>query len=334
MNKIRNFLVFPRHTMTRYKEKISAHKTRKAPLSLFLLISAILNFLLFQFFFVAVSPNPKDLKSAEEKKFYVELLEMPITEETEPPEKTERLAEKSHKAKKESTRDEITKLSKSVPQGMTNRKRVQRKPSPPSKPIQTQKRKEVKKKISPEKGEKKVVAVEKPKPELHKKNQRETPQNTIARKQPESSQSRGSQMTNPNLMDVPYDYKTDQQLLGTPTVNNKEVTVDLNTTEYKYISYFTKLKEKIYQVWKYPKESKARREQGDLRIVFIIKKDGSLEDVRIIESSGFRELDREVLRTIKVASPYNPFPKSWEEEKLRIPATFDYKLPTWVRYYN
>ena len=115
----------------------------------------------------------------------------------------------------------------------------------------------------------------------------------------------------------------------------REITVDLNTTEYKYISYFTKLKERIYQVWKYPKESQVRREQGNIRIVFTLTKDGYLENVRILESSGFENLDREVLRTIRTASPYNPFPESWEEEKLKIPATFDYKLPTWVRrYYN
>ena len=141
-------------------------------------------------------------------------------------------------------------------------------------------------------------------------------------------------MVNPKITDVPFDYNTEEQLLGTKNVE-KEITVDLNTTEYKYISYFTKLKERIYQVWKYPKESQIRREQGNLRIVFTLRKDGYLESVRIIESSGFENLDREVLRTIRVASPYNPFPESWEEEKLKIPATFDYKLPRWVRrYYN
>ncbi len=334
MNRIRNLLASLLHAATRCREKIYIRESREKPLSIFLLISALLNLLFLQFFFTAVSPDPEELKSAEEKKFYVEIIEIPVKEETEPPEKTERLAEKSHKAKKESTRDEITKLSKSIPRGTTNSKVVQRRPPRSSKPAQQKQQKNVKKRVSPEKGEKEVFAVKKPEPELYGDNQPNSSPDKSARKQPEDSPAGGSQMTNPDFMDVPYDYKTDQQLLGTPTVDNKEITVDLNTTEYKYISYFTKLREKIYQVWKYPKESRVRREQGDLRVVFIIRKDGSLEDVRIIESSGFRELDKEVLRTIKVASPYNPFPKSWEEEKLRIPATFDYKLPTWVRYYN
>ena len=167
---------------------------------------------------------------------------------------------------------------------------------------------------------------ERNKPEKRKTNPNELPANN-----PSAS---ASQMVNPRIVDVPFDYNTEEQLLGAKNAE-KEITVDLNTTEYKYISYFTKLKERIYQVWKYPKESQVRREQGSVRIVFTLRKDGYLENVRIIQPSGFEDLDKEVLRTIRVASPYNPFPKSWEEEKLKIPATFDYKLPRWVRrYYN
>ena len=298
------------------------NRNKKVPFPVFLLISTVLNLLLIQILFAKILPDPESLKS-EVERAYIELIELPVTEETEPPDKPARLADKSHKAKKETTIDDTTKLSRSVPRP-TKKSATQRKPAGAVQPGEQEKSAE---RFSPEKDRVAMIPEgERNKPEKRKASPNELPAN--------SPSSSASQMVNPRITDVPFDYNTEEQLLGTKDVE-KEITVDLNTTEYKYISYFTKLKERIYQVWKYPKESQIRREQGNLRIVFTLRKDGYLENVRIIESSGFEELDREVLRTIRVASPYNPFPESWEEEKLKIPATFDYKLPRWVRrYYN
>lgn len=296
------------------------NRNRKVPFPVFLLISAVLNLVLIQFLFSEILPDPESLKDPAERT-YIELIEIPV-KETEPPDKPSRLADKSHRAEKETTIDDTTKLSRSAPQP-TKKSTVQRRPAGTVQPGEQEKSAE---RFSPEKDRVAMI----PEGERNKPEKRKASPD-----QPGSNPSASaSQMVNPRIADVPFDYNTEEQLLGTKNVE-KEITVDLNTTEYKYISYFTKLKERIYQVWKYPKESQARREQGDLRIVFTLRKDGYLESVRIIESSGFENLDREVLRTIRVASPYNPFPESWEEEKLKIPATFDYKLPTWVRrYYN
>ncbi len=298
------------------------NRNRKVPFPVFLLISAVLNLILIQLLFAKILPDPESLKSTLEKT-YIELIEIPVTEETEPPDKPSRLADKSHRAKKETTRDETTKLSRSIPR-TTKKNTPQRKPAGAIDPGEHEKSTE---KFSPEEDRIAII----PKGEKNKPQKRKTNPNELSRNSPSASTSK---IINPKITDVPFDYNTEEQLLGTKNVE-KEITVDLNTTEYKYISYFTKLKERIYQVWKYPKESQVSREQGNIRIVFTLTKDGYLENVRIIQSSGFENLDREVLRTIRTASPYNPFPESWEEEKLKIPATFDYKLPTWVRrYYN
>ena len=298
------------------------NRNRKVPFPVFLLISAVLNLILIQLLFAKILPDPESLKSTLEKT-YIELIEIPVTEETEPPDKPSRLADKSHRAKKETTRDETTKLSRSIPR-TTKKNTPQRKPAGAIDPGEHEKSTE---KFSPEEDRIAII----PKGEKNKPQKRKTNPNELLRNSPSASTSK---IINPKITDVPFDYNTEEQLLGTKNVE-KEITVDLNTTEYKYISYFTKLKERIYQVWKYPKESQVSREQGNIRIVFTLTKDGYLENVRIIQSSGFENLDREVLRTIRTASPYNPFPESWEEEKLKIPATFDYKLPTWVRrYYN
>ncbi len=297
------------------------NRNKKSPFLVFLLISTALNLLLIQLLFSKILPDPENLKDSLERK-YIELIEIPV-KETEPPDKPSRLADKSHRAEKESTIDDTTKLSRSAPQP-TKKSTSQKKPAGTVQPAEDKKSTE---RFSPEKDPVAIV----PKGEREKPKKRKATPNELSRNDPSAS---ASQIVNPSIVGVPFDYNTEEQLLGTKNVE-KEITVDLNTTEYKYISYFRKLKERIYQVWKYPKESQVRREQGNVRIVFTLRKDGYLENVRIIEPSGFKDLDGEVLRTIRVASPYNPFPESWEEETLRIPATFDYTLPKWVRrYYN
>ena len=296
---------------------------RKVPFPIFLLVSALLNLVFLEILFTNIKPDSESLDSSEERT-YIELVEIPILKETEPPDKPERLAEKSHKAEEETTRDDTTKLSKSYPAPPKRKTEQGKSPKLPQRQLRRQTET-----FSPEKDEVALM------PEVEVKENRSSKEEVVSNKLPQDDpEDSTSKIFNPEIIDVPYDYNTTEQLMGTKDVERKEITVDLNTTEYKYISYFTKLKERIYQVWKYPNESQARREQGNTRIVFVLRKDGYLESVRILRSSGFDDLDEEVLRTIRVASPYYPFPKSWEEEKLRIPATFNYKLPTWVRYYN
>ena len=109
----------------------------------------------------------------------------------------------------------------------------------------------------------------------------------------------------------------------------KEDTVDWNTTEYKYLSYFLKLKRQIDGVWNYPKVSKINREQGELLLIFTISSNGKLEDVKLLETSGYPRLDNEALRAIRVAAPYIPFPKVWKLERLNIKAGFIYRFGGW-----
>jgi len=47
---------------------------------------------------------------------------------------------------------------------------------------------------------------------------------------------------------------------------------------------------------------------GSLRMLVIVRFDGVLEDVRILESSGSRSLDEAALRIVRLAAPYQAFP--------------------------
>ena len=62
-----------------------------------------------------------------------------------------------------------------------------------------------------------------------------------------------------------------------------------------------------------------------LFLKFTIRRNGDLESIQLITSSGYARLDNEALRAINVAAPFAPFPVSWGGlEKLHITATFEY----------
>ena len=94
-------------------------------------------------------------------------------------------------------------------------------------------------------------------------------------------------------------------------------TATFSAFEAKYESYFAKLRRKIYQIWQYPSDSIRRGEQGVMKVSFSILKDGSIVNIRVLESTGYSSLDREVMRILKSLGK-TPLPKSYELEELNI----------------
>ena len=126
-----------------------------------------------------------------------------------------------------------------------------------------------------------------------------------------------------------------QESIFKPKISSKdslknEETVDLNTKEFKYISYFIKIKRKIEMVWSYPRESYLKGHSGKVRVLMSLNKSGKLVDIRILNSSGYDLLDNEAKDSIVEAAPYPPFPNSWGSlEKLNIRVAFSYTLGSW-----
>jgi protein TonB len=103
--------------------------------------------------------------------------------------------------------------------------------------------------------------------------------------------------------------------------------VSLDTRDFRYISYFAHIKRKIELSWAYPEEAARAGIFGELMVQFTLLRDGSLEGVRLVRSSGSRILDEEAVRAIEFANPYNPFPRRITKNKLQINAVFSY-LPS------
>ena len=111
-----------------------------------------------------------------------------------------------------------------------------------------------------------------------------------------------------------------------PDVGEAGKAVRLNTRDFKYVGYFSGIKEKIEWAWVYPQEASARGQQGTLTLSFTILRSGKLKEVRGIRSSGFPLLDQAARRGIEDAADFSSFPEAWPDEEITIVANFSYRL--------
>ncbi|CAA0115779.1 Protein TonB [BD1-7 clade bacterium] len=58
----------------------------------------------------------------------------------------------------------------------------------------------------------------------------------------------------------------------------------------------------------YPQQARTKGLYGDLQMVVSIHADGTLEEAKVVKSSGHKLLDDAALRIVRLASPYAPFP--------------------------
>ncbi len=94
----------------------------------------------------------------------------------------------------------------------------------------------------------------------------------------------------------------------------------------KRIAYTGKLLAKIKKYKRYPRFSRRRHEEGIVKLNFRLDRSGKVLSFEIAESSGYERLDKEVLRMLKKASPFPPFPKEMTQEMLVITVPISFNL--------
>lgn len=112
----------------------------------------------------------------------------------------------------------------------------------------------------------------------------------------------------------------------TEEVSHIQATISLDTKDKRYVSYAAVIKGKIMKNWVYPVQAREYLIEGRLTALFSLKKSGNMVDIAIIRRSGYEILDNEVIRAIKSAAPFPPFPDSISVNKLNIKADFDYRI--------
>jgi TonB family protein len=94
----------------------------------------------------------------------------------------------------------------------------------------------------------------------------------------------------------------------------------LNTREYAYATFFIRMKRQMEAIWDPTStisSERLARDQYVTTLQFTIKKNGYLNDLFLLSSSGSPKLDQEAIDAVRRAAPFlNPPPQLVEEDEL------------------
>ena len=146
-----------------------------------------------------------------------------------------------------------------------------------------------------------------------------------------SPKSGGTAPSSPSLRERLFDREV-MDKLAKREEKRHDSSITFDAGEFKYGSYMMKLKSRIEGIWRYPQDAAMRGLYGDLYIRFTIKKNGRLEDVELVRTSGHRSLDEAAMRALKEGEPYWPLPDEWGKDALTITGHFVYSIyGTYIR---
>ena len=111
-------------------------------------------------------------------------------------------------------------------------------------------------------------------------------------------------------------------------VNNKsiasapaqKVAQELNLSNAQSDEDFSKVIAAVKKHKSYPNNARRMKHQGVVEVRFLLKTDGSIDELKVTKSSGFESLDNGALENVKKAS--SEFPKPKEARYLRFPIAF------------
>lgn len=100
----------------------------------------------------------------------------------------------------------------------------------------------------------------------------------------------------------------------------------LNTDDFLFGSFLRRFETAVYGVWRYPPEAGRLGVEGVTPVKITFNRKGNIEKVEILESSGSKILDDEVLRTLRMVGPIGSFPRGYDKEHFNLIAFFRYDI--------
>ena len=108
--------------------------------------------------------------------------------------------------------------------------------------------------------------------------------------------------------------------------------INLSTSKFRYIGYFTNIRKTIELIWTYPVIAGKEGKQGVVTLEFTILKTGEVKRIKILKTSGYKILDTTIVEAIQEASPFPALPKTFKKEQLTIEGNFSYVLSGYSSY--
>ena len=100
----------------------------------------------------------------------------------------------------------------------------------------------------------------------------------------------------------------------------QKVAQELNLSNTQSDEDFSKVIAAVKKHKNYPNNARRMKHQGVVEVRFLLKTDGSIDELKVTKSSGFESLDNGALENVKKAS--SEFPKPKEARYLRFPIAF------------
>ena len=103
--------------------------------------------------------------------------------------------------------------------------------------------------------------------------------------------------------------------------------VSASTKEYAWADYLRGWVDRVERVGNlnYPDEARRRRIGGLVVISVGVRRDGSVESIRIVQSSHVPMLDEAATRIVKLSQPFSPLPKTQEDpDVLHVTRTWQF----------
>jgi protein TonB len=103
--------------------------------------------------------------------------------------------------------------------------------------------------------------------------------------------------------------------------------ISASTKEYTYAAYMRAWVAKIERIGNlnYPDEARRRQLHGALVLTVAVRRDGTVERIDVIQSSGADVLDQAAIRIVELGAPFSPLPRSDEQvDVLHITRTWQF----------
>lgn len=100
----------------------------------------------------------------------------------------------------------------------------------------------------------------------------------------------------------------------------------LDSDDILFGSFLRRFETAVYGVWRYPSEAARMGIQGVTPVKITFNRKGEIENVEILESSGSKILDDEVLRTLRQIGRIGSFPRSYNKDTFNLIAFFQYGI--------
>ena len=103
--------------------------------------------------------------------------------------------------------------------------------------------------------------------------------------------------------------------------------VSASTKEYAWAQYLRGWVDRVERVGNlnYPDEARRRRIGGLVVISVAVRRDGSVENTRIVQSSNIPMLDNAALRIVKLSEPFAPLPRTQDDpDVLHVTRTWQF----------